>query len=92
MDERRGVGISNRETPDEEARERQQHPAARPPYDQSENEAGERTPDDVEPGDVQTSSKAGARSAAQKQAGAKYTDRPAPPSGKVAGAFGKESE
>jgi hypothetical protein len=78
------IGISNRETPDEEARGRAEHPQVPPDAPQQDDTAR-----DDGPRDRQTSNKAGTKSIAQKNA-SKYTDRPAPPSEKVAGAFGKE--
>ena len=85
-------GISNRESAAEEAAERAEHPplnsGAPPPED-----AAGRVGDAVgERNDFQTSHKAGSRSVAQKQAGSRYSDKPVPPSNKVAGAFGKEPD
>jgi hypothetical protein len=85
------TGISNREPPDVEARERREHPplpVGSPPPEDASGRRGElpgRTP-----GPRQTSHKAGSRSIAQKEAGARYPDRSMPASRKVAGAFGKE--
>ena len=79
------AGISNRETPDEEARERAEHPQVPPDAPQQEDVTR-----DEGPRDRQTSNKMGTKSIAQKEDRSKYTDRPAPPSEKVAGAFGKE--
>jgi hypothetical protein len=42
--------------------------------------------------DRQTSRKAGSRSMAQKEAGTRHSDDPAPPSRKVSGAFGREGQ
>ena len=87
------VGISNRMSPDEEARDAAEHPpvdtTAPPPQDAAgrvgeEPVAGE--------GDRQTSLKAGSRSMAQKEAGTRHPDDPAPPSRKVSGAFGREGK
>ena len=87
------VGISNRLTPEEEAREAAEHP----PLD-SEPPA----PTDVagrvgeEPravaADSQTSRKAGSRSTAQKEAGTRHAEDSTPSSNKVAGAFGREGD
>jgi hypothetical protein len=74
-----GVGISNRMPPEAEARDAKEHP----PVEKRPSAA-------EEPNDYQTSRKAGARSMGQKEAGARYTDRPAPPSKEVEGAFGRE--
>jgi hypothetical protein len=79
------TGISNRETPQEEARERAEHPQVPPDAPQQEDTSREDAPRDR-----QTSNKTGTKSIAQKEDRSKYTDRPAPPSEKVAGAFGKE--
>lgn len=85
------TGISNRETPQEEAREREQHPPLdtnSPPPEDAAGRIGEMPLDDSE--DRHTSHKAGSRSIAQKEAGSRYPDRSMPASHKVAGAFGKE--
>ena len=71
----RAVGISNRESPQEEAEERQEHPPIG---------TGSAAPDDSAP------NKQGARSSAQKGAESKYTDRPMPATSKTDGAFGRE--
>lgn len=83
-------GISNRESAAEEAQERHRHPA-RPASDQSSFDVPDRedTPE-RDASDSQTSSKAGSRSMAQKEAESKYVDRPHPGSEKVDGAFGRE--
>ena len=76
MAERHGVGISNREAPEEEARERQEHPA-RP-----EDEAGETEP---QIRDGQSSTKSGAKASAQKKASTRHTEDTAPAAAKVQG-------
>jgi hypothetical protein len=83
-------GISNRETANEEARERQEHPPVDPssPPEDAAGRVGEQPLDDLR--DRHTSHKAGSRSIAQKEDGARYPDRSAPPSRKVGGAFGNE--
>jgi hypothetical protein len=84
-------GISNRESPEEEARERDEFPPADTGAPQPEDAAGrvgERPLDDNR--GRQTSHKAGSRSVAQKEAESRYPDRSMPPSRKVTGAFGKE--
>jgi len=89
----RGAGISNRETPEEEARERLEHPPQDSGVIPAEDAAGHAGPDalpDV-PG-AQTSHKAGSRSIAQKEAGTRYPDRAMPAAKKVKGAFGRESK
>src|SRR3954447_15767061 len=86
-----GVGISNRESPREEAREREEHPpldATSPPPEDAAGRVGEQPLDDTR--DRHTSHKAGSRSIAQKEAGSRYPDRAMPASRKKAGAFGKE--
>ena len=84
------AGISNRRTPDEEARDRQEHPpldTGSPPPEDAAGRTGEGNPD-IE--GQQTAHKAGSRSVGQKEAASKYADRSMPQSHKVAGAFGKE--
>jgi hypothetical protein len=86
-------GISNRESPDEEARERQEHPAAdtgSPPPEDAAGRVGEQPLTDNR--DRHTSHKAGSRSIAQKEAESKYPDRSMPASRKVPGAFGREPD
>jgi hypothetical protein len=81
------TGISNRETPDEEARERQEHP----PIDstsEAESRSAETSAEHVP--DRQTSNKAGVRSVAQKEDRARYPDRGMPATHKKPGAFGRE--
>jgi hypothetical protein len=80
------VGISNRIAPEDEARERQNHPA------EVEGEAAEPERDEPRPPDVQSATKSGTRASAQKDASTRHTDHTAPASAKVQGAFGKESE
>src|SRR5437868_4454093 len=87
------TGISNRESANEEAVERQEHPpldAGSPPPEDAAGRVGEQPLDDQR--DRHTSHKAGSRSIAQKEAESRYPDRSMPPSNKVAGAFGKEPE
>jgi hypothetical protein len=84
-------GISNRESADEEARERAEHPpvdTSSPPPEDAAGRVGEDPLEDRR--DRHTSHKAGSRSIAQKEAETRYPDRSAPPSRKVAGAFGRE--
>lgn len=87
------TGISNRETPDEEARERAEHPpldTESPPPQDAAGRVGEEPTENVP--NRQTSHKAGSRSIAQKEDRARYPDRSMPPSRKVSGAFGKEPQ
>jgi hypothetical protein len=84
-------GISNRETPSEEAKERREHPPrdpSSPPPQDAAGRVGEEPLADNR--DRHTSHKAGSRSIAQKEDRARYPDRSMPPSRKVDGAFGKE--
>jgi hypothetical protein len=83
-------GISNRESADQEARERKEHPPLRPDPPPAETAGGDATDREMPDEDGQTSRKAGSRSAAQKGAGTRHRDEPAPPARKVAGAFGEE--
>jgi hypothetical protein len=78
------VGISNREAPDEEARDRQRHPI------QAEREAAQPAEDEPQSRDVQSSSKSGVKTSSQKTATTRDGENTAPSSGKVQGAFGKE--
>jgi hypothetical protein len=82
------TGISNRETAAEEAREREQYPPVETPTEAAPDAEGAAGQEAVV--DLQTSHKAGSRSDAQKQQETRHPDGPAPPSNKVAGAFGKE--
>lgn len=84
-------GISNRKSPEEEAREREEHPPVSgesPPPRDAAGRVGEDAPAEVP--DRHTSHKAGSRSVAQKEDGSKYPDRSMPQTHKVGGAFGKE--
>jgi len=85
------TGISNRETPEEEAQERQRLPPVDTGPPSPEDASGNRGDDSVQNIDgSQTSHKAGSKSIAQKEEEARYPDRSMPASRKVAGAFGKE--
>ncbi|MCU1381435.1 MAG: hypothetical protein JWL71_132 [Acidobacteria bacterium] len=87
----RGAGISNRESPEEEAQERQEHPpvdTSSPPPQDAAGRVGEEPLTDMN--DRQTSHKAGSHSIAEKEAETRYPDRSMPATHKVAGAFGKE--
>lgn len=91
--DRRRTGISNRETPLEEERERQEHPPENTGSPEPQDAAGRtgEAPLDQVP-NRHTSHKAGARSIAQKEDGTRYPDRSMPPTHKKAGAFGKEPQ
>ena len=85
------TGISNRETPAEEAQERRKHPpleTGSPEPTDAAGRAGEEPADEVP--NRQTSHKAGSRSIAQKEDAARYPDRSMPATRRVSGAFGKE--
>lgn len=85
------TGISNRETPVEEARGRREHPPvdrSSPPPQDAAGRVGEEPMDEVP--NRHTSHKAGSRSIAQKEDRARYPDRSMPPTRKVSGAFGRE--
>jgi hypothetical protein len=85
------TGISNRETPDEEARERAEHPPVDTSSPEPQDAAGRVGEDPLtDHSDRHTSHKAGSRSIAQKEAEARYPDRSMPATHKVGGAFGKE--
>jgi hypothetical protein len=84
------AGISNRETPAEEADERRAHPPLDPTSPPPEDAGGSVGEPAVRGG--HTSHKAGSRSVAQKEAGSRYPDRSMPAARKVSGAYGQESE
>jgi hypothetical protein len=91
MDEH--TGISNRETPEEEARERDEFPPVDTRSPEPQDAAGRVGEDPLtDLNDRHTSHKAGSRSIAQKEDGARYPDRSMPPTHKVGGAFGREPE
>ena len=90
MDDKR-TGISNRETPGEEAREREEFPPIDTSSPEPQDAAGRVGEDPLtDHSDRHASHKAGSRSIAQKEAEARYPDRSMPPTHKVDGAFGKE--
>ena len=88
---REPVGISNRQTAEEDEQERQTHrpvdTGSPPPVDAA-GRVGEEPLQEVP--NRQTSHKAGSRSIAQKEDAARYPDRSMPPTRKVSGAYGKE--
>jgi hypothetical protein len=89
-------GISNRESPQAEAEERKSHPPIQESLERQETAEGQDAAaeaDQLEANasrDEQTSSKAGSRSMALKEAGTRYANRSMPATRKVAGAFGRE--
>ena len=86
-----GTGISNRESPTEEANERREHPpvdAGSPPAEDASGHVGDEPIGDTD--GRQTSHKAGSRSVAQKADESRYPDRSMPATHKVGGAFGRE--
>ena len=87
----KSVGISNRETPEQEAREREEFPPLSPESPPAEDAAGRTGELGFSREGAQTAHKAGSRSVAQKEAGSKYADRSQPASRKVAGAHGRET-
>jgi hypothetical protein len=87
------AGISNRLSAEAETRDLKEHPpidVSSPPPEDAAGRVGEQPLEDLR--DRHTSHKAGSRSIAQKEAGARYPDRSMPPSRKVPGAFGREPE
>ena len=92
-EQKRSVGISNRETPEQEDRERQQHPPIEPtspPPQDAAGRVGEQPLEDLR--DRHTSHKAGSRSVAQKEADSKYADRSVPATRKMDGAVGRKPD
>jgi hypothetical protein len=86
-----GSGISNRETPQEEAEERREFPpvdTSSPAPEDAAGRAGEEPLEDMR--DRQTSHKTGSHSLVEKEQEARYVDRSMPQTRKVDGAFGKE--
>jgi hypothetical protein len=81
------TGISNRESPEQEAREREQHP----PIDELPESREPADPQNATGPDTQTSRKAGSRASAQKAGATPYVERTMPASSKVSGAFGQEA-
>jgi hypothetical protein len=81
---RKTIGVSNRETFDEDALDGAERPAEAP------DSLPERTAGDADMRDRQFPTKTGFRSNAQKEAGTRHTEDAAPSTHKVAGAFGKE--
>jgi len=89
----RRTGISNRESAQAEAAEREAHPrepSGRPDAEDASGRIGNEEQLTTDGG--QTAHKAGSRSVAQKEAESRYPDRSQPPSRKVAGAFGREPQ
>ena len=91
LSNRQGTGISNRETPAQEEKDRLEHPPVdreSPPPQDAAGRVGEAPMAEVP--NRHTSHKAGSRSIAQKEDNTRYPDRSMPPTRKVSGAFGKE--
>ena len=91
--DRQRTGISNRETPAQEERERHEfppEPTGSPEPQDAAGRVGEEPMEQVP--NRQTSHKAGARSIAQKEDAVRYPDRGMPAAHKKAGAFGKEPQ
>jgi hypothetical protein len=90
---KRGAGISNRLSPEDEARDAREHPPLEP-VEPPPEDAAERVEDESAetPPGLQTSLKSGTRSTAQKAASTRHQDEPAPSSRKVSGAFGRERQ
>jgi hypothetical protein len=88
---KRQSGISNRETPADEEKDRREHPPQNTGSPEPQDVAGRvgEAPLDEVP-NRQTSHKAGARSIAQKEANTRYPDRGMPATHKKPGAFGLE--
>lgn len=86
------AGISNRETPAEEAQERKAYPPLDPKSPPPEDAGGSIGEPAMSGLAGQTSHKAGSRSVSQKEAGSRYPDRSTPAARKVSGAHGKESD
>jgi hypothetical protein len=84
------TGISNRESPETEARERRVFPPLETGRPAAEDAAGNSEDRPLNDEGAQTSHKAGSRSVAQKESGSRHADHSTPTSRKVAGAFGKE--
>lgn len=84
------TGISNRESAEQEARERRQHPPINPDAPAPQDASGRTGDGPIDENGRQTSRKGGSRSTAQKAAGTRQADVPMPPAKKVAGAFGEE--
>jgi hypothetical protein len=84
------VGISNRETPREEAEERREHPPVGANAAQTRRPVAHEGEADIAETDQQQTSKSGLRSTAQKNAEARHPERPMPATSKTDGAFGRE--
>jgi hypothetical protein len=91
--DRKRTGISNRETPAEEAQERDEFPPENTGSPEPQDAAGRTGEEPMnEVPNRQTSHKAGARSIAQKEDETRYPDRGMPASHKKPGAFGQEPQ
>jgi hypothetical protein len=88
---REHTGISNRETPAEEEKERHEHPPKNTGSPEPQDAAGRVGEEPMtEVPNRHTSHKAGVRSIAQKEGDTRYPDRGMPATHQKAGAFGKE--
>ena len=81
------TGISNRESPEQEARERDQHP----PIDELPESRDAADAGSAGEPATQTSRKAGSRASAQKANASPYVETTMPAASKVSGAFGQET-
>ena len=86
----KNTGISNRRPAADEAHERVEHPPRYEAPPVPEDAAGASGEASADLRADQTSHKAGSRSIALKETRARYPDRSAPSTRKVAGAFGRE--
>lgn len=82
-------GISNRESADEEARDRASHPPLTPPARETEPHPAEVNREGADE-NLQTAQKEGVRSGAQKAATSRHGDQPQPAANKKPGASGRE--
>ena len=81
------AGISNRESPEQEAHGREAHP----PVDELPESRDSADPESAITSTTQTSRKAGSRASAQKAGATPYVERTMPSASKVSGAFGQEA-
>jgi hypothetical protein len=86
------VGISNRETPREEAEERREHPPAGANARKSGGAPAHESEPSMAEADGQQHSKSGVRSTAQKESATKYAERSMPATSKTDGASGREPD
>ena len=86
------VGISNRETPREEAAERRDHTPTGANASQKRRPVAHEGEPDLAETDQQQTSKSGSRATAQKESETRYAERPMPATSKTDGAFGRERD